>query len=188
MSIIDLKGQDSISVSMEFCDLYKQKDSLLLGPRYQTYLYFDLPECLYSYNLTEAKLVVFKILPYGFIQGQDVYSCSRYNLYPLLDFFSIYSCAFSPPDVDLSRKVTFYDDFCSGYSEVDITQIVRDWKDEKIENKGLFLTGEENSQYISYASSRYEIPGMRPMIRLKCEGIEICRTLSSAACAVKVND
>jgi hypothetical protein len=94
---------------------------------------------------------------------------------------------FCPPKIDYSRRVIFDNNYCSSYTEVDITKIVKDWADNKIENKGLMLTGNDNSQYVSYASDRYEIMGMRPMIRMIYEGKEICLPLSVAPCEVKVN-
>lgn len=151
------------------------------------YLFFELPVYLCSCKLTQARLILFKIPPSDLLSRNEESLESRYKVYPLLDFFNIYSCLFSPPDIDYGRKIVFHNNENSSYTEIDITQIVKDWVENEIENKGLLLTGSKNSKNITYASDRYKVAGMRPMIRLTYEGIDVCHELSCVPCEVKIN-
>lgn len=186
MNVISLKCQDSISSCIDYCHVGKQSKYLMLGHNYQIYLIFDLPPCLCLNNLIQARLILFKVLPFSFT-AKKTYTVDKYNIYPLLDFYSAYNCMFSPPCVDCGRGVIFEDDYCCNHTEVDITNIVMDWLGSKIENYGLLLTGNEHSRYISYAAERYEVIGMRPMIRLTCKETEIYRPLSAVPCKVNVH-
>lgn len=187
MGMIDVRCQDGITSSTDYCCAYKQKGFLLLGHNYQVYLFFNLPPCLCSKNLIQAKLILFKLRPSPFI-AKEFCADNRYNLYPLLDFYSAFSCMFSPPVIDCSRRIIFENDYCRCYTEADVTHIVKDWADDKIENFGIFLTGNSDSGYIYYAPGGYDIIGMRPLLRLTYKDMEICQPLNVVPCGVKVNN
>lgn len=184
MSIIDLKCQDSINSSTCFCIVAKPSEFLILGHNYQIYLFFELPAFIYPCNLLHVRLVLFKLPQFDMMAENSSYADNRYKLYPLLDFFSAYSPLFSPPEVDSNRKVIFFNDCHKGWTEIDITGIVSDWKNNQLENKGLLLTGYENSQFISFASSRHRLIGMRPMLRLTFEEPKIFHPLKGIPCEI----
>ena len=183
MNIIDIRCQDAINSPINCCHFEHQDCPLLLNENWQIYLFFDLPGFLSSKKVKEARLLLYKAPPFA-------YDCEcaddKYTLYPLLDFFSIYNCAFCPPDVDKSRKVRFGNDVCKSYTEIDITCIVKDWLDLTIENKGLLLTGNKHSHNIYFESDESKIIGMRPTLRIKYDE-KYTPALSSVPCDVVVN-
>jgi hypothetical protein len=185
MSIMDLKCQESVSSFRNYCNYYKDKNYLYLGGDYNTYLSFPLPPYSFIKHLKQAKPILYKIYA-QYITAQTKYDSAQYDVYPLLDFFNYYICRFAPPAVDDNRVETFTDHGCCGYSEVDITRIVKSWIHEEIENKGLVLKGHNNAKFITYASDCYDIQGMRPILRLVYEENSICPVLSTAACTVEV--
>lgn len=178
--------EKSFSASPSCIFSCNDKNLLFLGNTYQVYLYFGMPSCTGPANLTQAKLVLFKI-PIGDPRNQTGCHHNQYCAYPLLDFFSVYNCMYAPPKTDESLRGVFHDHPCSSYSEIDITDIARAWKNDSLENKGILLTGDECTRCIAYASDRYEIPGMRPMLRLTYDTTELCRPLSVSPCIVEVN-
>jgi len=136
-------------------------------------------------NLLRAKLTLFKI-PTPCEEELKKSKCPFYNGYPLLDYFSAYSCIYEPPVFDYGVGGFFEDLESCCYMEADISCIVRAWIDEKIENKGLRLTYKRGSKLITYALDTYEIIGMHPMLRLTYEE-SICEPLSSVPCVVKID-
>lgn len=187
MSIIDLSCRESVCSFKEGCNISGCTESLLLGGDSQIYLSFDLLPYSYLKYLKQARLVLFKI-PSRVIPSQATGNDKSYELYPLLDFFSAYSCVYDLPAVDYDRKERFVDqEFCS-YSEADITSIVKAWLQGEIENKGLLLTGSEETRLITYASDRYDRKGMRPMLRLIYEDNCICPPLTTVSCTVKMEE
>jgi|GEM_PF-611531 hypothetical protein len=188
MKILDIACRDSLNFAKECCHPAKQRDFLILGYNNPLYIFFDLPVNLYNCKLLQTKLILFKIPPFDFQHETDECMENRYNIYPLLNFFSIYDCCFSPPNIDDDRKIIFHNNKNSSYSEIDITRIVKTWLCNKIENKGLMLTGSKNSPNIIYASNSYKIPGMRPFVRISYEYLKICRALSCVPCDVSVNN
>jgi len=182
LSILDLNCRESVSLPKEGCNLCGCEESLLLGGNYQIYLSFELPPDYYLKNLKQAKLVLYKLPMIVQSEGS-----SDYEIYPLLNFFSAFSGVFEPPAVDEERKETFTDQESCAYSEADITNIVKAFLGEKVENKGLLLTGSEETRIITYASDRYERRGMRPMLRLIYEDM-ICIPLSCVPCKSSIED
>lgn len=185
MSLMDLQCQESVSSFKDSCNFCRDKKFIFLGGDYQTYLSFPLPPYSYIKHLKQAKLILFKIYAH-YITAQMKNYCTQYDVYPLLDFFNYYICRFAPPAVDDSRMECFTDNECYGYSEVDITCIVKSWIHEDIENKGLLLKGYKNTRIITYASDSYDIKGMRPMLRLIYDENNICPAMSTVACTVEV--
>ncbi|QIB68770.1 hypothetical protein Ami103574_05280 [Aminipila butyrica] len=108
----------------------------------------------------------------------------QYALFPLLDYFSVYSSWYMLPRFDDSLRVDYEDQPHMSYTEIDITTIAAAWSEGKLENRGLVLTGAPNGQELTYASDQYETAGMRPRIRLTYEGIS--KPLSMAPCTVEV--
>lgn len=189
MGVIDIKCQDSFNSPMCGCYMNKQRQALFLGHNEQIYLFFNLPPCLPFGIMLKARLLLFKLLCFPFRMNPIVSvenPPSQYALYPLLDFYSVFNCAFSPPIIDADEQVNFINHSHLSYTEVDITQIVGDWSSGKIENKGLLLTGFEACQCISYASGQYTILGMRPTIRITFRENKICQPLKMSPCEVKV--
>ncbi|PHV72329.1 hypothetical protein CS063_02305 [Sporanaerobium hydrogeniformans] len=190
MSLMDLKCQESIYITEECCYNDNDAERLLLGKdyhrRYLVYLFFDLPPYAYIRSLKEARIILFK-LPQ--VKQNDINlkkQCVRYSVGALLNFFSIYSCNCSPTFIDSNQIVTFQDEYCCSYTEIDITHIVKTWIEEKIENKGVLLYGNENAPLIIYASNRYKIQGMQPRLRLIYEDQCVCKPLSSVPCTIIV--
>lgn len=91
-----------------------------------------------------------------------------------------------PPTFDYSLGEYFKNSESCCYTEADISCIVRAWLDQKIEDKGLLLTGKGGSGILTFASDTYDIKGMRPVIRLNYEE-RICEPLSSVPCIVKLD-
>lgn len=180
MSILDLNCRETVSLPKEGCNPCGCEESLVLGRNYQIYLSFELPADYYLKNLKEAKLVLYKLPMVVQNEGS-----SEYEVYPLLDFFSAFSGVFDRPAVDEERKETFTDQESCAYSEADITSIVKAFLGEKVENKGILLTGSEETRIITYASDGYEIRGMRPMLRLIYEDM-ICIPLSCVPCKISI--
>lgn len=185
MSTIDLACRQSFSIPPRGAIPCGNKGMLRLGCGYQTFLYLEIPPCIGLRSLKQARLILFK-MPTGDTRYQQECPRARYFVYPLLDFFSVYGYLYAQPNIDKDRRVAFYDDPHRCSTEIDITAVANAWLEGTIENKGLLLTGYENMPPITYASGHNEIVGMRPMMRLVCEDVAICRPLSSRRCTVSV--
>lgn len=192
MSLIDIKCQEAICITKDYQYINMEKKRLFLGHNcyhdYLIYLYFDL----YSYycygDLKEAKLILFKI-PSKSSENRSCYKGkqNKYSLYPLLDFFNIYGYKFEEPNIDPNLRVNFDDEKLCGYTEIDITNIVKMWIKGDVENKGVLLIGDKYSRIITYACHRYFILGMRPMLRLNYGENSICKPLNVISSIVTVN-
>ncbi len=186
MSLLDLECQKSVSSSKDCLYIDGNKEYLRLGCDYQIYLSFSFPPYSCLKYLKQAKLILFKI-PAQFFGVQTTDKCDHYSIYPLLDFFSPYSCIFTPPAIDFSRKETFEDNECSSYTEADITPIVKAWINEEVENKGILLTGNLETRLITYASDRYIIKGLHPFLRLNYVETDLCQPYSTTPCTIEIN-
>lgn len=178
MSIIDLNCKEAISFTNNGCFI-NEKKFLLLDNDYLIYLLFDFVPYSCLKHLKQARLILFK-LPDKCMKYQID---NKYIIYPLTEFFSIYSCLY----VDYSRGYTFEGSRYCSFIEMDITDIVEAWLKEEIENKGLLLKGHNSFQYNIFASEKYEVKGMRPMLRIIYEENQSYKSLSIAPCTVKVN-
>ncbi|MGI6152145.1 MAG: hypothetical protein ACOYIR_09405 [Christensenellales bacterium] len=103
-----------------------------------------------------------------------------------MDYYNIYGCAYALPRVDPALKTPFVDDVGLCALEIDVTAIVEAWLNDAPENRGLLLSGPKDARRIVCASEGYEIPGMRPMLRLVSEDIVLCQPLSSQNCIVTI--
>ncbi len=199
MSILDLMCKDSVSFSNNRCNTKINNTILHLGGhhKYLSCLYFDFPPYSCLKNLKSAKLILFKhpMSQYKTFDSKCDYrgkcdchvGCNRhYIVSPLLEFFSAYSCLYSVPKADFSKKMKFDDDVSLCYTEIDITEIVKEWIDDNMENKGLMLIGNDSNKLISYASEKNDIPRMCPIIRLIYKENTCCWGLSSTPCVVEV--
>ncbi len=191
MSLMDVECQESIYITESGYYNDKDKKRLLLGEdcddAYLVYLFFSLPSYSYINNLQEARLILFK-LPNE--EENDLHLNQKYGSYsvaPLLNFFSIYACMYSPTFIDCSQRTIFRNDCRCSYAEVDITHIVKAWTQEEIENKGLLLYRNKETSLVVYASNQYKIEGMRPRLRLVYEDDCVCKTLVSVPCTVTVS-
>lgn len=183
MGVLDLKCGHSFSSAPLCPSPCKSSGRMLLGRGYQISLYFDVPPCICPGSVKQARLILFKIPE----SGMYCYPCSppaEYSAYPLLEFYSFYGCMYAPPDVDEGRRAVFYDSPGRCTTEVDITDTVNAWLENSIENKGLLLTGGEDSSLTVYASHHYEGCGMSPMLRLVCGDLAACQPLSIQSCDV----
>lgn len=178
MSIMDLTCKDSISYSKR-CNKDIDGDSLYLGSYYRCNylicLYFALPRYSFLQKLKKASLILYKMPEdhderrrYRRYNKNEQYKNykDQYIVCPLEDYFSAYSSDFSIPDPDFDRKQEFRDIIHSCFTEIDITDIVKDWINEEIENRGLILLGKKDSHLITYASKKCSISRMCPTLRL----------------------
>lgn len=187
MSCIDLICQKSVSLSKDSYCTKSGKNLLKLGSSYQMYLFFNLP-CPYKClkNLKQAKLILYKIPSHSDTENNLTGYSSKYNAYPLLDYFSNCICSFPLPNYDHSKKITFEDNARSSYTEVDITEIAQTWINEEIENKGLLLAEKNDSKLITYDSDSYFPKGMRPVLRLSYKDSNLCLPLTATTASVEI--
>lgn len=116
---------------------------------------------------------------------QSLSLCDDYKISPLLDFLNIYKCQCAKPKICEAQSVYFRNNVHNTYTDVDITCIVSAWMENKIENKGLILKGIDNAGLITYASNRYCLFGMRPIIRLIYNDT-FCNSWETVPCIVNV--
>lgn len=190
MSLMDVKCEESIYITQNGYYNDKDKKRLLLGEDcdddYLVYLFFSLPSYSHIKKLKEARLILFKLPNEEENDFQLNKKYGSYSVAPLLNFFSIYACIYSPTFIDCEQRAIFRNDCHCSYTEVDITHIVKAWTQEEIENKGLLLYGNKEASLVIYASNQYKIEGMRPRLRLVYEDACIIPCLASAACTVTV--
>lgn len=189
MGVADLRAQDSYNFPINRCNSESEQKSLALGHRRVIYLFFNFASCLAGHTLLKADLVLFKLpgAVFNMDKNLDSYNpANQYVLYPLLELFSASNSMFVPPAIDFSRGIRFEYPCCESYTKIDITQIVQDWNQSKLENNGLLLMSSNTAPYIFYASNEYKILGMRPFIRLKYENTPPNGLLRSVSCDVKI--
>lgn len=189
MSLIDLECKYTINVSNDCSKINRNKYTLIIGNSrlvsYIASLYFNIPPYPFIKNLIQAKLTLFKIpLEAGTANRCPKRHNASYSAYPLLDFFNIYNCDIS---IDYSLKTDFYYNPLECFTEIDITEIAEAWIQGYIENKGILIVGNNYSNVVKYASSDYEIIGMRPVLRLILNDFAICTPLSEVKSSVIVS-
>ena len=161
MSALDLKCQSSFSSSRSGGPAEMDKNLLLLNEEYRIYLYFDLPAFICAQSVKNVRLVLFKVPLWDTERdkSQNKMPRNRCHICPLLDYFTPFSGLYSPPGIDRHRRILFWDRCDGGCTEIDVTDI----------------------------SHRYEIAGMRPLLRLICERGGICPPLSVEPCTVQID-
>lgn len=183
MGLLDVACSESVSVMERTrCSVY-DGDILYIGYPFQTYLFFELPTSVFVTPLVSARLILFQIpMQCAGYSTQSI----QYQVAPLLDFFTIYQGYYAPPRVDERLQVEYQSQPGVGTSEIDVTEIVTGWINNTPENKGLLFTGEPYSGYLTYASQRYGIAGMRPRLRLVYDGFSW--PLRIAPCTVDLQE
>jgi hypothetical protein len=184
MGYMDLTCRKSISLMKGIKYSEYISDKLYLGYKYEIYLFFEIPPVAFCSRIKKARLILFKI-PLNVIKSSSVPRSNQYSIYPLLDYFSIYSLCYAHPRADDGLRVDYKDRACISYTEIDITTIAEAWLEERLENKGLLLNSAPNARRLAYASDTYKTIGMRPTLRLTFEGITW--PLSAAPCTVEVD-
>lgn len=185
MAYMDLHCSTSFNLKdrADICSC--SRDILYLGCGYGIYLTFELPPLVFLNTIKDAKLRLFKI-PSKLTGFSFRPKSSIYSICPTLEYYNFYNNWYEQPEIDSELIVDYVDQACMGYTEIDITVIVRAWIESNPENKGLLLTGARNGPFLAYASEVHEIVGMRPTLRLTYENFN--RPLSVAPCIVKVNE
>lgn len=186
MATLDIDCSQSFSFALPCTFPCKNSGRLFLGCGYQLFLFFKIPYYASFYSVKRASLILFKT-PDICMRQYPPNSPSQYFAYPLLELYSPYGCIYGPPVVDEGRQATFYDTLNGCSTEVDITNIVRAWIGDCMENKGLVLTASEGSNSLVYASDRLEFAGMNPMLRLVFENIVPPQPLSVHDCDVALH-
>jgi hypothetical protein len=189
MSFIDIICKNSVSFSNN-C-FHHNNNVLVLGQCSQCleniYLFFDLPPDLYIRQIKNSRLILYKLPVCIPNKTCSPYTGNSYCLYPLTDFYNIYSYHFSGPHINYDYKTCFIDDIQSSYTEIDITQITQNWHDEKLENKGLIITSPPNSLPIFYAGHNFKILAMRPMLRITYENLPGPPIMNQVPCTVEIS-
>jgi hypothetical protein len=186
LTTIDLACRQSFSFPLHSVLTCKSPDILSVGRGYQSFLTMEIPPCIGLNILKQARLILYKV-PNGDAARHPECPQDRYHVYPLLDFYSIYGRLYSPPRIDEALRVEFSSDPNQCVTEIDVTSIVNAWLGGALENKGLILTGNEDTHRLEYASSQYQPAGMSPMLRLVCEDVTICQPLSVLCCTVTLS-
>ncbi|MDD3413456.1 MAG: DNRLRE domain-containing protein [Lachnospiraceae bacterium] len=191
MSLADLKCVESICTTNDCCWSLENKEILMIGKEncheYKIYLKFELLPYFQIKVIQQAKLILFKIPQIERENQMDYYNGNNeYIIYPLLDFFSVYIGMYSEPRIVDELGISFRNNGCCSYTEVDITDIVNAWYDENIEEKGLLLMGSGTAGTICYASDEYQWKGMRPILRLIYQENNFCQAMSQAPCTVNI--
>lgn len=189
MSILDIVCKNSISYSKDCC---KTENCCLLylggSQNFISCLYFDLPTNINIEDIKNVKLILFK---YTFIENSQIKYCRNkheflYCVAPLLDFFSPFSCQYSLPKADYKNKSFFTNNKKLSYIEIDITEIVKSWMTNKIENRGLLLVTNNNYDVLSFVSEKTCMPKTQPFIRLILKNKINNSKLKSIPCKVNI--
>lgn len=189
MSFIDIICKNSGSFSS---NCYKYTDNpLILGQmgqcRENIYLYFDLPPEFYIRKVESSRLILYKLPVCIPNKACRLYSSNLYCLYPLTDFFNIYSYCYSGPQFDCKYETCFVDDIQFSYMEIDITPITQVWHNGQFENKGLIITSSGNSLPLVFAGHSFKILSMRPMLRVTYESTGQLPLMNQIPCSVEIN-
>lgn len=189
MSFIDIICKNSGSFSTN-CYKYNN-DALILGQcgqcRETVYLYFDLQPDFYMSEIKNSRLILYKLPICTARKTCRPYFSSSYCIYPLTDFFNIYSYHYSRPNLDYGNETCFIDNIHSGYTEIDITQITQNWHNGQLENKGLMIISPRNSFPLFYAGHDFKVVSMRPMLRVTYENVPGLPIMKQVPCSVEIN-
>lgn len=178
MSIIDIKSTKSASTAKPGYCIDRYSDCLQVGGGFESYVFFELPTSISLSNFKQANLILFKV-PCKTSNNQKWYG-GNYSVYPLLDFFSTYSSVYSLPSFNYEKGIYFKNEPWSSYTQIDITDIVNEWMNGNIENKGLLLSELNASNLLTYASGRCRTKEMVPTLRLIYEQNTINPVLTKA--------
>lgn len=189
MGTVNLECRDSFNVFPDGEETEHTSEILLLRRENGISLRFELPVWLTAREVQKAWLVLFKVPScWSGVAASVAETPERYMAFPLRSDATPFGGAFAPPRVDRRRAVRFCNCRHHGYTEIDVTGIVRAWADGVIVNRGFWLTGCQNARTVVYASSRSVVPGVGPLLRLHVENMEPCSPFCEAPCTVRVEN
>lgn len=171
MSILDVYCRNSIVfTNNDYCE---GEVNICVGKLdgycYWSTLFFELSQIPNNIYLNEATIILFKI---PISVGQCCYygeKGNKYEMAPLINYASPYTYRYHELHTEELLKQTFEVTPQSAYTEIDITNIVKSWLNEELENKGLLLTGDKSSKLIVYGSELDSNLALRPFLRIKYE-------------------
>lgn len=141
--------------------------------KYWSYLYFDVSGIPSSKELIEASLVLFKVPTKINIEDDDKNNKLIYSIMPTIDYVSKYSYFYNNTiKVENRLLIDFVVEKDLGYVEIDITEIVKKWTRNELENKGLLLMGRNKSCYMEMGGCQYNSIGY-PFLKVKYKEFEI---------------
>ena len=189
MSYIDIICKNSGSFSNNCFN--NNNKALPLGQigqcRETIYLYFDIQTNFYISQIKNSRLILYKLpvcLPSKTCRS---YIGNSYCLYPLTDFYNIYSYHYCGPHFNYEYETCFTDNIQSSYTEIDITQITRNWNSENLENKGLIITSPHDSAPVFYAGHSFKVLSMRPTLRITYENTPGPPIMNQIPCKVEIS-
>jgi len=201
MNVLDLTCKNSVSFSQ---NRKKSSQTLYVGgvEDFISCLYFEIPPHIYGKVIESARLILYKYPVSAFEQYNSKYGaaykcsapcddshddCCPANLIvcPLLEFFSKYSPCYSIPRTDAGKTVICPIEERLCYTEIDISQIAKQWIQNTLDNRGLLLKGCCTDRIVSYASEKEPDGGLRPTMRLTYRDPG---QLSCVPCIVSVNN
>ena len=136
-----------------------------------TLIKFDLSKVRDCRNLLKAELVLY-------VDSLLLCNCDSVftlKLYRNIEDFNTNTVTWNtaPDNEDTGIEKDIVEGDINKYIKVDVTNLVRAWIDESINNYGLTLTGKQRREAVSFASSRGE---KKPYIILHCENKPPCPT------------
>jgi hypothetical protein len=131
---------------------------------YGSYLFFDTSTILSNITINYAHLILFKNQSYKENQNYS------YTIYPLLDYFSSQSSYENRAHYSNEGKVNFSYLDNKVYIDTDITNIVNIWRNDQLENKGLFIKPRDTSSpLISFGSATSSDNTLKPLLKINYE-------------------
>ena len=136
-----------------------------------TLIKFDLSKVRDCRNLLKAELVLY-------VDSLLLCNCDSVftlKLYRNIEDFNTNTVTWNtaPDNEDTGIEKDIVEGDINKYIKIDVTNLVRAWIDESINNYGLTLTGKQRREAVSFASSRGE---KKPYIILHCENKPPCPT------------
>lgn len=193
MSIIDISCKESFYLDRRGCHTEHDMGRLLTGGtegnNYRSFLSFELPVFCVDTNILSARLVLYKIpISYREWGNRELNGRGRnYTVKPLLDFPSIYAASFAMARADEHDTVEFCENPRCAYEEINLTDLVCAWMDDKLENKGIVIEGCHDAGILAFASRRFPMIGMRPMMRIQYADTCNPKALSAISSSVEVH-
>lgn len=170
MPYIDLRCRESAYIPNECTNAITGRDRLMLGGNYKTYLFWDLQSYSYAKKVKQASIILYKI-PTEY--NSACCQCdqeSQYEIYPLLNYFSIYCARYNQPEIDTKLEVQFQQEEQASYLKIDITKIVEKWLNQDLDNKGLLIEGCDNLNILTIASSSNRSKIVHPRLIIRYDG------------------
>ncbi|TDT61018.1 DNRLRE domain-containing protein [Fonticella tunisiensis] len=130
-----------VSVNSKFPDQNFKDETFQAGTdgayNYRSFMFFDIMNLPFNINVVSARLVIYLIEDLYKFTGKKLY------IYGLLDDFGHFTTYSFQPRTE-SRYVKFNMNIrSSGPMQIDVTDIVRKWRNGNLINKGILLRGDE---------------------------------------------